>query len=208
MQPKLRIVIPFYSEFEALKPGLHALRDTNIACDVQPVQGPYVHNNRNAGVNAGRSEATFQRPLEGYTHFLFLDSDIGFMPKHVDIALKHDAPVVTLPYLRHESDGLYQVGELGPDLKIISRYGKGEKGLRSVTFAGGGFLLVRADVFGRLKFPWFHQGVMTVGDESYAVGEDVIFSHKLSLNGIPILCDFDHPVGHRIRRPEDFNVGF
>ncbi len=49
---------------------------------------------------------------------------------------------------------------------------------------------------------------MTQGDESYTVGEDVIFSHKLSLAGVPILCDFDHPVGHRIRHPEDFNVDF
>ncbi len=208
MQAKIRIVIPFYSEFEAVKPGLAALRSTSIVFDVQPAQGPYVHNNRNMGVNGGRSNSTFQGPLEGYTHFLFIDSDISFIPKHVDVALKHDAPVVTLPYLRHENDGLYQVGELGPGLRIEKRYGKTERGLKHVTFTGGGFLLVKADVFSTLKFPWFHQSAITLGDESFSVGEDVILSHKLNHAGIPILCDFDNPVKHRLRSMEDFDVGF
>ena len=204
----IRIVVPFYSEFEAVKPGLRALRSAGVEFDVQPVQGPLVHNNRNLGVNAARSQATFQSAVEGYSHFLFIDSDIGFTPAHVHNALKHKAPVVTLPYLRHENDGFYQVGELGPNYSITKRYDRYERGLRQVTFTGAGFLLVASSVFGLLKFPWFHHSAITVGEESFAVGEDVLFSYKLTRADIPILCDFDYPVQHRLRRPEDFDVGF
>ncbi len=208
MTHKIKIVIPFYSEFEAVKPGLRALRNWNIDFDVQPVQGAYVHENRNMGVNSGRSFATFQGPVEGYSHFLFIDSDISFTPSHLHIALRHAAPVVTLPYLRHEGDGLYQVGELGPNSLIQSRYGRHDRGVKHVTFTGGGFLLVAAEVFPMIKYPWFHHSVTTIGDESFPLGEDVIFSHKLLMAGIPILCDFDYPVKHRLRSFGDFDVSF
>ncbi len=208
MKPKVLIVIPFYSEFEAVKPGLRALRSSGIDCAVQPVQGPCVHNNRNLGINGGRSQATFQGPLEGYTHFLFIDSDISFTPAHLHVALMHKAPVVTLPYLRHEDDGFYQVGELGAAYQIEKRYDKYERGLRGVSFTGAGFLLVAASVFPMLKFPWFHHSVVTLGEESFSVGEDVILSHKLNEAGIPILCDFDYPVQHRLKSMGDFDVGY
>lgn len=209
MTPKIKIVIPFYSEFEAVKPGLKMLsKDRAIGFDVQPVQGPYVHCNRNLGVNLGRSSMTFQGAPDGYSHYLFLDSDIGFTPAHLYAALRHKAPVVTLPYLRHEDDGFYQVGELGPDFTINSRYNRHEFGVRHVTFAGAGFLLIESWVFGAIPFPWFHHSMVTVGEKSYAVGEDVMFSRKLLKAGIPTLCDFDYPVPHRLRSPEDFDVSF
>ncbi len=92
----IRIVIPFYSEFEAVKPGLRALRSSGIEFDVLPAQGACVHHNRNLGVNMGRSQKTHQDPIEGYSHFLFVDSDIGFTPAHVRLALGYKADVVTL----------------------------------------------------------------------------------------------------------------
>jgi hypothetical protein len=208
MAPKVKVVIPFYSEFNAVKPGLKALKESGILFDVQPVQGPCVHNNRNLGINAGRSQATFQGAVEGYTHYLFIDSDISFTPAHVHVALKHKAPVVALPYLRHEDDGFYQVGELGLNYRIEKRYDKYERGFRHVSFAGAGFLLVDSAVFASLKFPWFHHSAITIGEESFSVGEDVIFSHKLVAAGIPILCDFDYPVQHRLKKFGDYDVSF
>lgn len=205
---KLKIVVPFYSEFEAVKPGLRSLMASGILFDVQPVQGPYVHANRNLGINEGFSLSTFQKPLQGYSHALFIDSDISFTPEHVRAALSHGAPVVTLPYLRHENDSTYQVGELGPNLRIEKRYTTLEKGQRLVTFTGGGFLLVQASLFQDITYPWFHHQLVVDGDESYSVGEDVVFSAKLNQAGIPIVCDFDHPVKHRLRTPDDFDVSF
>ena len=160
----IKIVIPFYSEFEVVKPGLRALREKTSALtfDVQPVQGPYVHTNRNLGVNQGKSGATYQKADSAYTHFLFIDSDISFHPKHVIIALAHNAPVVTLPYLSHENNGNYQVGELGMAYTITRHYDSKEKGVKHVTFTGGGFLLVRADVFSELRYPWFHHSEITI----------------------------------------------
>lgn len=206
--PHLRIVIPFYSEFDSVKPGLRALLGSGIRYEYLPCQGPYVHSNRNNGVNNMRSDKTVQDAVEGFTHFLFIDSDIGFQPAHVHIALKHDADVVALPYLRHEADGTYQAGELRPGFPTIkSHYGKNDRGIKHVTFVGGGFLLIKRHVFSEIAYPWFHQYLHTHGENSYSVGEDVMFCVKLRERGIKILMDFDHPVPHRPRRKAHFNVG-
>jgi hypothetical protein len=205
--PFLRIVIPFYTEFEALKPGLRALLGSGIRYEYLPCQGPYVHSNRNNGINSMRSDKTRQEAVEGFSHFLFLDSDISFNPHHIHTALRHNAPVVALPYLRHEADGTYQAGELAPDAPtVLSHYSRLEKGVKHVTFCGGGFLLVQRHVFGALTYPWFHHTIHTNGESSYSVGEDIQFCVKLRKAGIPILMDFDHPVPHRPRRKSDFNV--
>lgn len=208
MAPRLKIVIPFYRDFEDAKPGLNALKTSGLDFVVQPVQGPYVHHNRNLGVGAGLSNATWQAAPSAYTHYLFIDSDIGFASAHVLLALKHDAPVVALPYLCHEDNGTYQVGEVGADYQIRHKYTTREMGLRHVTFVGGGFLLVKTDVFSRIAYPWFHHALVTKGEDSFSVGEDVVFSRKLAMAQIPILCDFDHPVQHRLRKWTDFDVSY
>ena len=205
---RIRIVIPFYNEFESVKPGLRSLLGSGIEYDFIPVQGPRIGCNRNAGVNNLRSNKTRQSAVEGYSHFLFLDSDISFAPAHVHMALKADVPVFAFPYFRHENDGLYQVGELAEGKpRIEKRYGKADRGLREVTFVGGGFLLVKREIFGAIGFPWFHESILEVGPESFSVGSDVMFSHKVREAGISITCDLDHVVPHRLRRKSDFNVG-
>jgi hypothetical protein len=203
----IRIVIPFYSEFDTAKPGLRSLLGSGLSFELHPVQGALVHNNRNAGVNNQRSYQTFQLPVEGYTHFLFIDSDIGFSPAHVHLALKHSADIVTLPYLTHENLDTYQVGELEPNkTRIIKKYAKSERGLRHVSFTGAGFLLVARHVFADLAYPWFHCGMVEEGSESRTVGEDVMFCTKVRDRGYSILCDFDHPVFHKPRKASNFNV--
>jgi hypothetical protein len=208
LTPRLKIVIPFYHTFEDAKPGLRALKTSGLDFVVQSVQGPCVHNNRNLGINGGQSAETWQSPPSGYTHYLFIDSDIGFTSSQVLLALRHDAPVVTLPYLGHEDDGSYQVGEIGSDYRITSKYTTRAVGLKHVTFTGAGFLLVKAEVLSMIAYPWFHHSMVTIGENSFSVGEDAIFSRKLSVAGIPILCDFDHPVQHRLRKMRDFDVSF
>lgn len=208
MTPRIKIIIPFYSEFDFVKPGLRHLMLSGIEFDCQPVQGPYIHTNRNLGVNSGKSSEIWQEADPYYSHYLFIDSDISFTPDHVRAALNHNAPVVTLPYLRHENDGKYQVGEMDLDYQVTHRYSMNERGLRHVTFTGAGFLLVRQDVFQNINFPWFHFSTVEIGSECFSVGEDQIFARKLTDAMIPILCDFDHPVLHRLRKMEDYDVSF
>lgn len=206
-KPNIRIVIPFYSEFETVKPGLRAMLGSGIEYDLCPSQGSLVHNNRNAGVNNFRSSHRFQQPLEGYSHFLFIDSDIGFNPAHVSMALKHKGPIVVMPYLTHENHEQIQVGELEEDSPLIKmKFSKYERGIRQVTYTGAGFMLVERDVFATLTFPWFHCDLYIAGLRGYSLGEDVVFCNKLKNAKIPILCDFDHPVFHKPRKASDFDV--
>jgi len=203
----IRIVIPFYQEFETVKPGLRAMLGSGIEYDLCPSQGALVHNNRNAGVNNFRSSQRFQQPVEGYSHFLFIDSDIGFNPAHVSMALKHKAPVVVMPYVTHENELMYQAGELEDDAPLIKmKYSCYERGLKHVTYSGAGFMLVERDVFSKMSFPWFHCSHYTANNFGYSVGEDVMFCCKLRGMDVPILCDFDHRVFHKPRKASDFNV--
>lgn len=205
----LRIIVPFYAELEAVKPGLRALESSGILFQFTPIQGVYVDKNRNHGVNAGRSQKIHQAALEGFTHFLFIDSDVSFNPGHVRLALAHAAPVLALPYVEHFGARNYQAGELKPALPLLDYlYPQTTRGMKHVTFAGGGFLLVERDVFTALPYPWFRRGVVEVADCAEVVGEDYAFCDACRTANIPILCDFDHPVSHRPRKAEDFNVRY
>ena len=208
----IRVVIPFYQELETVKPGLRDLRKSGVTFDVFPVQGPLIMNNRNMGVNNKRSQAVFQNAVEPYSHFLFIDSDIGFEARHVTFALRAKKPIVAMPYLRHENDGLYQAGDFETfDGSRIVHAHSDTCGLLEVDFVGAGFLLVERDVFLKMRYPWFRHSVHEIECEDGSLiaentGEDVEFCKGARAVGVPIFCDFDHPVHHRLRRPEDFDV--
>ncbi len=204
----IRIVIPFYSEFETVKPGLRAMRESGIPHEVLPSQGADIADNRNAGVNMRRSLAKRQPADAGFSHFLFIDSDIGFNPEHVRQLLKMDQAITALPYLTHRPNGEYQAGSLDASGAVTRRIGIRADGVRAVDFVGAGFLLVRRDVFPRLEYPWFRFGVGERGDTAWNLSEDVGFCLNAKRNGYSIYCDFDHPVYHKPRSAEDFNVRY
>lgn len=203
----IRIVIPYYTEFEAVKPGLRDMRKAGIPFEYYPSRGPVIMTNRNLGVTENRSQKIFQEPPAHISHFLFVDSDIGFDAAHVRAALAHNKPILALPYLRHENDGLYQAGDFGDEARsTLNRFHVSTVGLLELDFVGAGFLLVKREVLAGMRYPWFRHDVVEIGDEADNRGEDVCFCIGAFEAGIPIYCDFDHPVRHRLRRQEDFDV--
>lgn len=201
----IRVVIPFYSEFETAKVGLRSLSDSDISHEVRVIQGVYVHLGRNRGVNDGRSGMRRQDPVPGVSHFLFVDSDIAFSADDVRAALALNAALVTHPYLSQKQDGLYEVGELDTDGAVSMRHGSEMRGIVRVSYTAAGFLLVRADVFTRLPYPWFHHRLIRKGDEVAECGEDVGFCLLAREAGIPLFCNFDRPVYHHLRNRDQFS---
>lgn len=206
--PNVCVIVPFYSEFETAKPGLRELRTSAIVHTVRLIQGALIANNRNVGVNS-LSQRSYQS-LSGYfSHYLFVDSDIGFKVDDVFRLLSYKKPIVGCPYLRHHDKQTYQAGVLdGLHGRIEGFYSVEKKGMCPVSFLGAGFLLVQEHALERMQYPWFRYGLLEWDDCAENVGEDVGFCLNARQSGIDIYCDFDHPVYHKSRKPEDFDVSY
>lgn len=204
----LRVVIPFYTEFEAVKPGLRDMKAAGMEFDVAAAQGVYIYGARNRGVNGGKNQKRVQSPLPGYSHFLFVDSDISFTAEHVQALLDLKVPVAACPYLCHVPADTYQTGELSLIGQILSQDKNNVESVKARSFVGGGFLLVEATVFQHLPYPWFHHRMVERYDFRELCGEDVGFCLALREAGYKILVDFDRPVAHRLRAVDQFDLSY
>ncbi|MGD0744148.1 MAG: hypothetical protein ABSA45_03240 [Verrucomicrobiota bacterium] len=80
------------------------------------------------------------------THILFCDTDIGFLPEHVDRITSHDVGVV---------GGLYPLKKWGPQpewcsIALQQKQPVRPDGLMRVAYIGTGFLCIRRDVFQKI----------------------------------------------------------
>jgi hypothetical protein len=197
----IRIVSPFYTEFETVKPALRALRHSEIPHAVQPVQGPLIAQNRNHGVKFAGGV---------FSHVLFVDADICFTVQDLRHALSLDKPILGLPYLTHRGDGSVQAGTWKDPRGVLgTRYTSAEKGLQPVDFCGAGFLLVQAHVLRAMEYPWFRHDVVELEDGTKEnMPEDAGFCVGARRAGFQVWVDFNCPVFHRLRIPAEFNVDY
>ncbi len=205
----IKICTPFYSDFNENIPGLKELQAAGFPFRHSAAQSPYVAQSRNALVNCQASQAIRQNVGGEYSHFLFIDSDIGFGLRHVQALMEMDVDIACAPYQRHGRPDEYQVGTFerqglfsclrGRIPRISGRYSTQAKGIEKVGWCGAGFLLVKAGVFNRIKYPWFRYGVLERAGCAEIVGEDIYFSHAAARVGYSIWCNFDVPVFHRLR---------
>lgn len=198
----IKVCIPYYSEWEEPKAGLADLTKAGIAYEYQTAQGPYVAQARNALINGESSQLIKQDVGTKFTHYLFVDSDIGFTADHVISLLTLNERVACCPYLRHGSKTQYQVGLFAEPGLVKERFTTKEKGIKRVEWCGGGFLLVKAEVFNKLAYPWFRYGIFEKDGKAEILGEDFMFSMALAKAGITIWCNLDRPVYHRNRIAE------
>jgi hypothetical protein len=195
----IKICFPYYSEYDLPRSCLPALREAGIKFEDQACQGPYIAQSRNALINGESSQAIKQDIGNKYSHYLFIDSDIGFEAKHLKSLLKINASVACCPYLRHGSKTIYQAGTFSEPGLIKERFDSTRKGIQTVDWCGGGFLLVKADVFSKIPYPWFRYGLFEKDGMAEIISEDMCFSMALNKARIPIYCDFNNPVYHKPR---------
>ena len=207
----LLVVIPFYSEFDFLKPFLRELRDSDIPHAVQPVQGCYISANRNDAVNLKQSQKIKQFARNGFENFLFCDSDTCPTVPTVKKLLSHNLPIVGAPYLRHEADGTYQAGFFNKDFPgdIETFVLEGEyNDLHEVDFLGGGCVLAHRAVFPSMRYPWFRNSTVEYFGSASEIREDVGFCLNAREAGIKIHCDFSVPVLHKPRKMQDYDISY
>lgn len=203
---RIRVCTPFYSEFEFAKPGMLELQNCKEhEFIIEPRQGSTIAKTRNHLINDGKSSLIHQNPLAGFDYFLTVDSDIGFTLSDVLSMLERNVQITCLPYLVHEQN-VYDCGIFSDFLgEIGGKYSNQTKGFKRIQWAGSGMMLVRADVYSMIEYPWYRHRMVVRGNYQEQTGEDIGFCVGACLAGIKIYCDFDRPVKHKERKKDSFD---
>lgn len=124
----------------------------------------------------------------GYTHILFIDSDMGFSDDLLLRLLQRNEPIIGANCVSRRAPYRY-TAQSAPGVAVVTD----EKsiGIEKVMRVGTGLLWVHTDVFKAMKKPWFH--FEWAGDESedQFLGEDYYFCKKAQEAGFPIVIDHD-----------------
>jgi len=206
---KIRVCIPFYSEFEATKNGLLALKEFGgIEFDIVARQGSSIGYTRNSLINDLASIKICQTPAKGYDYFLMVDSDISFTLDDVLRLISHEKSICCAPYTMHSNPKLYSVGyfKTGKPGFIDTMASVSVTGFHRVDWSGAGFMLIKREVFSKMRYPWYRHNMVKISEtEQDETGEDIGFCMGARNAGIDIWCDFDIKIKHTDRNKKSFD---
>lgn len=119
----------------------------------------------------------------GYSHLLFIDSDMRFPVDTLDKLLAHDLDIVGVNCKQRTQDEW----TARKDGMFISPEGK--TGIEEVDTIGMGVTLIKTEVFKKMPVPWF--ATPFDGKEMKHVGEDVYFCEMARHSGFKTYVDHD-----------------
>mgnify|MGYP001163416939 CR=1 FL=1 len=137
----------------------------------------------------------------GCTHTLWLDSDMRFPKEALVQLLERDEAIVcanyakrrfpTEPIAMRARDG---VNDEKTALRVYTD--ESASGLEEVDYCGMGVMLVKAEVYKKMEYPWF--AIPWVPAAKGYIGEDVWFCRRAKENGFTTYVDHDlsHHVHH------------
>lgn len=144
-------------------------------------------------IHCGRElvlEAALKR---GFTHLLWLDTDMSVPRTAAVRLLERGKPVVGCNYIsRRQGSGLFTAQQDDGARVVTTEH---STGLESVGAVGFGCMLMQLDVVTRLHRPWFRHGLNVHGGD---VGEDIMFCQALRSVGHTVYVDHDlsKEIGH------------
>lgn len=152
-------------------------RVSGIRTSIVNAKYSIVSEARNLAVNAA-TEARIE-------WLLFLDSDMVFPADTVERLLKRDVPIVGCTYARR----ILPITYIGTDLEGRGLNPMKSHGMAEVARLPAGCLLIKSEVFRRMKRPYFRCGY----DEQVGtiVGEDFWFCDAVRALGYRVWCDYD-----------------
>ena len=159
----------------------------------------YLSTARNLGANSFSGLIKIHQKICDSDRIQFIDADTGFTNTDILALIDENVPVIGggYKYRMGVQKGKFVAGywdELGLIKSIVD---SNETGITKVDWVGAGFLLVKSSVFEKIKYPWFHCGVIEKNDEAYELGEDIAFCRKCSNEGIQILVHCGLNLTHR-----------
>jgi hypothetical protein len=154
-----------------------------------------------AAIDQGRNQMATDALRDGFEETLWIDADIGFHPDAADQLRSHDLPIVSGVYAQKGKRAL--ACHALPETPSIT-FGQ-EGGLVELLYAGGGFLLVRREVyrkvqdecrlpvcnerFGQPMIPFFQPLLRPVDGGHWYLAEDYAFCHRARESGFRIFAD-------------------
>jgi hypothetical protein len=206
---KIKLIIPCWPSFEyaaqkCLRKSLEDLGQVdvgNYAIQIIKMTNPYISMARNEGISESKQK---KQVISDCDYCLFVDSDQGFVFDNIKALVDADKLIVggAIPYRKERVDRVkYYCGgnfHLGLPGFINSYVERTQRGIVKVEWIGGGFLLVRAEVFSKIEYPWFFRGVLDNVDTAHEFSEDLGFCIRCSKANIPIYmhCDLSPKLIH------------
>lgn len=143
----------------------------------------YVHDARNKIVS---------RAIEkGFSHIMFVDSDMQFPPDSINRLVKADKDVIGGVYFRRQIPHLPTINSLEND-KIVVPYKFPKDQPFKIWAVATGFMLIKIEVVKKIPYPWFGFGSY----KGQSMGEDVYFCRKVNDHGFQVWADPTIPIGH------------
>lgn len=133
----------------------------------------------------------------GADWILWLDSDMAFPPDTLSRLLDRKLPIVAANYVKR---GLMSTPVTVDYDRRFVRTDPDSTGLEEVASTGFGVLLVTADVYRQLDFPWFDTVWLENND---LMGEDVFFFEKVR-HFLDIKLFIDHDLSQLVRHVGTF----
>ena len=125
------------------------------------------------------------------SHVMFIDTDMYFEGDAVERLVKRDKDVIGVSYNRRKFPLETTLSIHDKDGTVINEE---KDGMLKCAGVATGFLLIKTDVFKKLKHPWFFWESDEEGE--LLTGEDVWFCRKAREAGYDIWADMTVKVGH------------
>lgn len=138
---------------------------------------------------------------QGATHILFLDSDMRFPSYLVEKLAAHDKDIVACNYATRRLPVKTVAFKDFANLSYI--YSLDKNGLEECDAVGMGAMLVKAEVFRKLPYPWFQ--IHYLPSARMWAGEDMYFCQLAKANSYKIWID--HDLSKDIRHIGSFEFG-
>lgn len=160
----------------------HYCMVNKIHVAVGGMQGSRITVNRNALVELAKASKA--------THILFIDADMVFQPDMLEKLLAYDKDIVCATACKRDGSGKalgsFVINEAD---KVLDEKGSFIRtgGLIEAKQIGCPFMLIKMEVFDKLKKPYFAEPPL--GD--FPEGEDLYFCRLVREAGYKIWCDID-----------------
>jgi hypothetical protein len=206
MRPVIKVCIPVYDirtwDESLAKACIATIKSREQAWDlvVAIQQGTIIEEARNAMITGGDCQAIHQTLDKRYSHWLFIDHDVGFTAKNIDQLLAHDKDVVSGAYRPKANPDNFVAGMCDEFGRVTEYSLSTVQGLMPVDWVGAGFLLVKREALEKSEYPWYWKTVHYAGNRAIPVGEDVYFCLNLKRNLIDIWLDADVILNHEVNR--------
>ena len=138
---------------------------------------------------------------QGATHILFLDSDMRFSSNLVEKLARHDKDIIACNYATRRLPVRTVAFKDFSTLSYI--YSIDKTGLEECDAVGMGAMLIKADVFRKLAYPWFQ--IHYLPTSRMWAGEDMFFCHLAKTGGYQIWID--HDASKDVRHIGSFEFG-